>query len=486
MESEEREISLVDLFWKVMMGWKAWLTCGIVFAVLLAGVSYLRSLQSYRTQLAEWETLQNAQSEDGVSDLTMEEEEEVRSAAYTSRNLISEKQYFEESILMQLDPYQENVLTLLYTVTPSDETTGAETVATNEVAAYVSYAQGGGLAEEIGEALGLDTDVKYLNELISVTYGSPNITNSTTNSTMVITSFTIRFIYDKAEDMEAISGAVQEALQSQVPAISETLGDHTLTLVSETITVEADTDLAKQQIAMQEQISKHEDSLDTMMTDFTDAQKLLVTGAQEEAGGQQQELAQPTAASVDYKYPLIGFVLGVFLVAAWIFCKSAFSSRLQSTDELEQLYHLRLLGVLQNRREAAGLDRLLLNIKNRNHKQISEETEFRVMTSNLELICKANDVHSLFLTGTEIERMSRAWVEQFTARMKESGVDVVYGENVCYDEAALRKAAETGCAVLVEMCGGSIYSEIEKEIKTLTEQKVTILGCIGDERTEKC
>ena len=47
MENQVREISLRQLFWKVMMGWKLWMVCSVLFAILLPGVKYVKDVRSY-------------------------------------------------------------------------------------------------------------------------------------------------------------------------------------------------------------------------------------------------------------------------------------------------------------------------------------------------------------------------------------------------------------------------------------------------------
>lgn len=44
MENQVREISLRHLFWKVMLGWKLWIVCAVLFAILLPGVKYVKDI----------------------------------------------------------------------------------------------------------------------------------------------------------------------------------------------------------------------------------------------------------------------------------------------------------------------------------------------------------------------------------------------------------------------------------------------------------
>ena len=48
MENQVREISLRHLFWKVMLGWKLWIVCAVLFAALLPGVKYVKDARTYK------------------------------------------------------------------------------------------------------------------------------------------------------------------------------------------------------------------------------------------------------------------------------------------------------------------------------------------------------------------------------------------------------------------------------------------------------
>ena len=48
MENQVREISLRHLFWKVMLGWKLWIVCALLFAILLPGVKYVKDARAYK------------------------------------------------------------------------------------------------------------------------------------------------------------------------------------------------------------------------------------------------------------------------------------------------------------------------------------------------------------------------------------------------------------------------------------------------------
>lgn len=112
-----------------------------------------------------------------------------------------------------------------------------------------------------------------------------------------------------------------------------------------------------------------------------------------------------------------------------------------------------------------GINGFLLRIKYRNQKLLSAEASVQLAISNIELYCKNEGITKLFLTGSEIERVDKNTITQIVEGLSTKGIQTVYGENICYDAAAMREASEAGHVVLVEITDVSIYQEIEKELR---------------------
>ena len=76
--------------------------------------------------------------------------------------------------------------------------------------------------------------------------------------------------------------------------------------------------------------------------------------------------------------------------------------------------------------------------------------------------------------------MDKNTITQIVEGLSTKGIQTVYGENICYDAAAMREASEAGHVVLVEITDVSIY-QIEKELRMLKDWNVNIAGCVGVE-----
>ena len=85
------------------------------------------------------------------------------------------------------------------------------------------------------------------------------------------------------------------------------------------------------------------------------------------------------------------------------------------------------------------------------------------------------------LVDKEIERVAKTTITKIVEGLAAKGIQTVYGENICYDAAAMREASEAGHVVLVEITDVSIYQEIEKELRMLKDWNVDVAGCVGVE-----
>ena len=469
MENQVREISLRQLFWKVMMGWKLWIVCAVLFAILLPGVKYAKDARTYHAA-------QQPKEQQQESDVVFTSEEEQQIEDVKSLKLLMEKNsdYMQNSILMNIDPYQEQLMELQYYIDSDyvtnytrDNKLDYTSAITN---AYVDYIVNGLDQKSIWKEVDTKTDNKYLAELVTAVYTSNN-------------TFSVKVKYTDKKALERVAKEIQNVLNKRQPDIAENIGGHKLVLVSENYQVKADRDLANSQNEVSNLIKSYRDQINTLKTAMTEEQ--LNELEREEALDSDEEKdtaeVQALAPVFSKKYIVLGFVMGLFLAALYLVCIAVLSNKLQAAEELVRFYKLRQFGIVTKEQRTKGITGILLRLKYRNQKLLTPEASLQMATSNVELYCKNQKITNLFLTGSEIEHIDRNWITAITENLKNKGIQVVYGENICYDAAAMREASEAGHVVLIETTDVSIYQEIEKELRMLKDWNVDIIGCIGVE-----
>ena len=445
-----------------MLGWKLWIVCALLFAILLPGVKYAKDARTYKAA-------QQPQDETQSVAFTKTEQQQIDDVKSLQVLLDKNSLYMQESLLMNIDPYQEHVLELKYYIDSDytynyskDNKQNYTSAITN---AYVDYAANGLSQKEIWKDVNTKAEAKYLAELVSATVDSDN-------------TFSVLVKYTDEKSLKSVSEAIQKELKGRYEDIADRIGSHKLVLVSENYQVQTDSDLANSQNAVTGLIKSYRDQISTLTSAMTEDQLKVVDSelaaerenetADEETVPETVEVSAPVFSK---KYVVLGFVMGIFLAALYLVCVAVLSNKLQEAEELVRFYKLRQFGILTQNKGSKGI----------NGKLLSAEASVQLAISNIELYCKNEGITKLFLTGSEIERVDKNTITQIVEGLSTKGIQTVYGENICYDAAAMREASEAGHVVLVEITDVSIYQEIEKELRMLKDWNVNIAGCVGVE-----
>lgn len=467
MENQIREISLRYLFWKVMLRWKLWVVCALLCAILLPGVKYAKDIQVYKM---------TQQSQDNAQKTVFSQEEQQQIDNLRRLLILLDKSntYMQNSILMHIDPYQENVLKMQYYV-DSEYTynlagNNKSDYSSAITDAYVDYISNGLDQGKIWNNVVDKVDDKYYAELFLAESGDSDNT------------FSVTVKYTDSSYLSNVSAEVQKALSAKHDNIAETIGNHKLVLISENYEVQTDTDLANSQNTVANLIKSYRDQITAMRSTMTEAQLGAVDSEVSGESDEETSIVTNVATPVfSKKYIVLGFVMGAFLAVLYLICVAVLSNKLQDAEELVQFYSLRQFGILTQVKGSKGLTGLLLRVKYRNQKILSADALVQLVISNIELYCKNEGITKLLLTGSEIEHVEKATITKIMEELGAKGIHVVYGENICYNSAAMREASRGDHVVLVEITDVSIYQEIEKELRMLKDWNVDVIGYIGVE-----
>lgn len=466
MDKKEREVSLYELLWNVVFSWRGILLCAVIFAILAGAVRYAGDWKTYQT-------LQKSSSaeEPETDEFTEEELVEIEDAKAIQEAMDENRDYLENSILMNVDPYAENVLVLQYYVDSdyqfnyTSDNSGDYT--SSVVTAYGDYVKSGKVAEKIVDTLGLDCEPRYMEELISSVWSYQD------------EIFSIEVIYPDENTLNEMIEVITDEMEGQVDRINQTIGSHTLKLLSSDIMLKTDSELASRQKAIQDIITSYRTQLTSLKASMTEDQLAQLTNEKvSDEENEEKPVVTAVRPSVSVKYIVLGVLAGIFLGVVWVVCKVLFTNRLQFADDLTNLYGLRSFGSYRTEKKRFVVDAFLWKLKTRKEKKLTQEEYLDIICSNLELICKSANISRLYLCGTVMEQIGAKLPESIADKMKGAGIDVLCGNDVRYDMRSLRDMKAVGNTVLLEQVGVSGYQEIEKELKAIKEQQVEILGCI--------
>ena len=303
----------------------------MLFAILLPGVKYAKDAQAYKAA---------QQPQDATQSVAFMKTEQQQIDDVKSLQMLLDKNslYMQESLLMNIDPYQEHVLELKYYIDSDytynyskDNKQNYTSAITN---AYVDYAANGLSQKEIWKDVNTKAEAKYLAELVPATVDSDN-------------TFSVLVKYTDEKSLERVSEAIQKELKGRYKDIADRIGSHKLVLVSENYQVQTDSDLANSQNAVTGLIKSYRDQISTLTSAMTEDQLKVVDSelaaerenetADEETVPETVEVPAPVFSK---KYVVLGFVMGIFLAALYLVCVAVLSNKLQEAEELVRFYKL--------------------------------------------------------------------------------------------------------------------------------------------------
>lgn len=464
-ERMEREINLKDLFWSILFGWRQIVCFGLLFAVVLSGVKYLNDTKAYKTA-------KNSVSDEQQEIVLPEEElEKVANARDLQARMEEYQNYLDTSVLMQIDPYEKHTVELQYYVESDyvfNYTEDNQMNYTDAVTAmYCNYIRSGEMSRKVIDDADLSITQEDFSELLTV---EPDET-----------SIYITIGYPDQEKLEAVAGAVKSLLSQKEPELQQ-IGPHKLKLVGESQNVVIDKGLIERKNTISNNITSLNTQLKTLKAEMTEQQLNMLN---EEQGNETvEENLQETATKPAFskKYMLLGAFMGIFLVCIWIVFRTIFTARLQNPDEIRSLYGVRLLGEIstptEKKRFLSVIDDKLLSVKNRRRKKLSTEQQIKVVSANLALSCKQQDIEHIYITGSEYENMDTTVINMLKQELTTQNIQIKEGVNMFYDAASLKEGTEIGNILFVEQQNVSIYDEISNEVNLAKEQNSNILGVV--------
>lgn len=457
-ERVEREINLKELFWGLLLGWRQLICYGIIFAVLLCGMRYLLDVRSFRAS-------QSFDIEKAKEDLEREELEKVENAVEIKNQISGYENYQNKSALMQMDPYEKQIIKLEYYVKSDyiiNYTEDSLRDYTSEVTSmYCSYLTGGEVLQQIIDEAGLSVSREDLGELLTV------INQGSTIS--------ISISYVDTEKLDEISGIIKKLLEKKSPEYQQ-IGSHTLKLIEESQNVIVDSELLDKKSGISSTLSTLKTQLNNLKSDMTPAQ-LKIFNIETEL---EEEKEEP---GFSVRYFVLGGLIGVFLACAWIAYRIIFASKLQSAEEIRSLYGIRLLGEIEvsdnkKKRFLSAFDNFFLRLKNKGKKKIPAQQQIRIISANVILSCKRQGIDCIYVTGSRYGNLDTCVVDDLKKELSAHNIKVREGDNIKYDAVSLQEGIETGKLLFVEQIGKSIYDEIYDEIQLAGELKADILGVV--------
>ncbi len=462
-EMREREIDIKDLFWEIAYGWRLILISIIVMTLLCGGYGFWKMVRQRE--------LQNAQepvSVDTVKDtLTEEELDEINQLIFYDALLNDRETYYENSILMNLDPYEKRSVVLEYCIDTQYEMNLQESIKADTMpkltAAYREYFNQDAYMEDVIDALPQQIEEKYLSELVCFNADGSGV-------------FTLTITGIDEEQANEIADAVSTAVESCKTKQEQLIGSHRLIVLDRYETCTVDEDLMVKQLECVQGIEETKKNQSTLLSGLTPQQTIVYSGTLENAG---DTVIETNVSIINYVY--LGMALGILVACFWIVCKFIYGRSLHLAKETQELYAVRCLGSIGYERKQnqplSFVDRWLDTCQG--HHIFTKEEQLERCKVSVRALCKQEAIDKLIIiTSLSLHEKERACLSEVLQLLEDSGISSCVYEEVLENIEFMEQISDTAHVLIVEQVGNTKYKTLEDEIAVCMFHNIQILGMI--------
>lgn len=483
---EEREIDLLDMIADILSHWKGILVALLIGAVLMGGLSYVKSYRSVQNEQAAAPTVLDREAVDTQLEqletvLKDDDKATVLTTVDDEREYLYKDKYTQESVYMQLDPLNVAQTELVYGIQTEDAGQ-----AQRLGVIYKNMLDNVGLYDWVEQQTGIAA--AYAGELISVDTNL-EISLGNEDKTVALGSDTIKVTLIQADEAscEQLANAVKDYVEQQQKNLVTKVGDHTLVLLAETSGVGMDTDVMEDQISCGDQISDLRSKIASEKAEFTAEQQqyydLLTWEEIEDAEIDQKDTVeeQPVldSPSVSKKYVLLGAVLFAFVYAGILFLMYIFNTKIRVSDELQSLYHIPQIGVVvKDSKKKFILDKWVDDLRHYGKRKFDAEQSMELAFAAVKIAAMKSKLSNMCLMGCNLSAGAGKVCESLKAALEKEGIQVTVLDNVLYNAESMEKIDVVTGVVLVEKAGSTLYNEIANELALLKRQDIAVLGGI--------
>lgn len=392
------EIDLKEMMLDLLSQWKAVLLAAIIMAVLLAGAKNVKDMKEYNAALTEKdaETHSTLTAEEKIGGIinALPEEERATVIALVNQDkwIEDQKEYINNSILINSDPTNQRTLCLDYYITDSELD---ETIETDIITGYKAYLSSDKIVKSVGNAIDPEISSDYITELISV--------NNTDTSNEPASIFEVRIVLPYDAEADKVEKAFTKALTEMSSEVSEHICPHKISLVYSgeryfynDYAVNKRTNILYSINNLQNNTKNMQASLSEGQRTAIESIKAIEKNSKTDINSEQESDTERlengmTKPGISKKYAVLGFLIGAMLYAFAYMLLIILEKRVNYASAAENYSRARLVGELYKKEDTKGLLKLFYSglverYRYKGKTDIPEQVD--KATDKLEAICK--------------------------------------------------------------------------------------------------
>lgn len=484
-----REIDLLELLTVILLHWRSMIVALLCGAILLGGMSYVKSTQNIQKQQAQIQQEEKYVLElDGKTDaerrelfaskLTDEELTDVESAYLYEQQYAAKEKYMENSVFMNADSFHMYIADLIYRVDAEDM---EQAYSINEI--YKNLLKSGELRSRLAAACNNSIDT-----VISIADDTIDLHNSSV--------LRMQLEYSDEETCRSLAQTVRDYIVEKQGEIMSSVGEHEINLIEESYAERMDSDLLDRQKNLKSELINLRTSEIKLTKEFSSDQQeyfrlLCMQGQESEENTNEEDIAakqEQTQTTIIEKpsasktHMLMGAVLFVFVYAGVLCLKCVANNKLRAKDDLQDLFGIPQLGLITKekgkKKVFSFVDEWILKMYYHNRRRFDKAEAVELAVVAVHMAAEKNTLDTIYLVGTGMGQSTKQICETLQKELQKSKIEVVVAENILYNAENLKKLENAQGAVLIETVGQTMYTEILQELQLLDRQQITILGGI--------
>lgn len=467
MDFKERAIPIKKILLYLLCKWQLILFAGLIVAVVFSGAKFLFAIQDYKSEV---ETFGADSSTEELKELLSASELTLaNNVLYLNESVNDLNDYLEHSALMSIDPYKKNVLTFQYEVKSTVDDPAVIMMA------YRDSVNSGTISKQLMSLDGIHLKEEYLNELISIALDDTAYrdSNNRQSGTFILT------LCGESEDwLNSISDDVLSAMGELSVTMQNSIGDHSLTLISSEMKTIYDENLASVQQSKYAQLKDMKTQLESECSSLSLGQKRYILSLCPDQGlfssGVDNVKPQFSLKNVVY-----GFFLGIVVMALLVCCKLLFSGKLLSSDELRS-YGIREIDCV-NFGSKRFCNKFFSRGKKCAEENVTEKSSFlesvKCTSRNISLLCRHRNIKNLCVIDMGLSKERTDYADEVFQSSDFS--DLIIEEEHFDETYSLLDSIEKADAVLLLIEEHSTaYRDLERTLSFLELHEIDLLGSV--------
>lgn len=206
--------------------------------------------------------------------------------------------------------------------------------------------------------------------------------------------------------------------------------------------------------------------------------------AQQAAGGPAEGQAWVEVPDVVWVSPVhivLGLMLGAVIVIVFQFIKYMMASKLRVASDLDEAFHMPVLGILRLSFGGKGKQSKIDSMINKlfvGMPTLSNEQQSKMICTDIKLAAQKENLSNIYLTGAADDKYMDRLKAKFVDNLKDVVPQVQWGKSPVCNPESLENLVMADGVVLFEKIDGSKYCDIEKELEYCKRYNVPVIGCV--------